>query len=51
MVLVAIVSHSLLCNCVCGSITDDLLTSGALNQCCELVKLNLNRTNISDKGL
>ena len=40
-----------LCYCFCGSITDELLTNGALNQCMELVKLNLNRTNISDKGL
>jgi len=39
-------------HCVfCGSVTDALLTSGALNECDELVKLNLNRTNISDKGL
>ena len=36
--------------CCCGSITDEFLASGALNQCVELVKLNLSKTDISDKG-
>ena len=36
--------------CLCDSITDELLVSGALNQCTELVKLNLSRTNVTDKG-
>jgi len=36
--------------CCCASVTDDLLISGALNQCLEIVKLNLSKTTVSDKG-
>jgi hypothetical protein len=33
------------------SVTDSFLTSGALNFCRQLSKLNLSKTNVSDKGL